>query len=278
MSADDQITPFLIMMQGLSPGINPSEAKHIEGAGLGMIVNTGTKEFYKGTEGLDIIICASDRNYKAWVPRDLGGGFRGSFDETDPVVREVMGRMIAKYRDSAPYKMPRYRDGKWSDEPARTPDTDEPIELIDTAQYYVLAGPHGDLNPQTVFRAIVAFKSTALSVWRGANSRWSSWKFSQKGMMKPAPRWAFMWHLTTRPESKGPGKNYYNWNLEPVVKNYKEAPLTRIESAIPLSYEDRRALYDMGSEFRELYARGAVKVDYEASAGAAAEDADNPPF
>jgi hypothetical protein len=87
-----------------------------------------------------------------------------------------------------------------------------------------------------------------------------------------------MWHLTTRPESKGPGKNYYNWNLEPVVKNYKEAPLTRIESAIPLSYEDRRALYDMGSEFRELYARGAVKVDYEASAGAAAEDADNPPF
>lgn len=260
LTGAEQLTPFLRMIQGLSPEINPAKAEHVAGAQMGMILNTATKEVWPGSEGLDVILCAREYGYGFWIPRDLGSGFRGMYPADDGLVRETLGRMTTKYGSSARFKMPRYREGRWSDEPPRTRDTDEAIEIVETGQFYALYGPHGDLNDGTASRAILSFTSTAIPVYQGVITRWTSWKWRQPdGRMVPAQLWSYPWHLTTRAQSAGPGKDFFNWNLQLALPagglTYRDAILAPDDP-----------LFALGREFYRSYREGAVKADYEAPA------------
>ncbi len=226
MTLGEQLTPFLRMLQGLSPELNRSKAEYVPGAELGMIINTATKELYLGAEGLDVVICAREYGYGQWIPRDLGGGFRGALAPDDPLVRETLARMAAKYGSSAKFKMPRYRDGRWSDPPARTRDTDEEVELVETGQLYLLYARPGELTADTAARAIVAMTSTALPVYQGVLTRHNSWKWPQStGPSLRAKLWAYVWRLTTRQDGNKKGE-FMNWNLNlAAATNYRQAHL-----------------------------------------------------
>jgi len=263
---DEQLTPFLRMLQGLSPEVNPSKAEYVRGAAMGMIINTN-QELFNGNEGLDVVLCAREHCYGQWIPRDLGSGFRGNLSPDDELVRRTIARMAAKYGASAKFKLPRYRDGRWTDEPPRTKDTDEPIELVEAGQLYVLYGPPGGLDMNSAQRAIISMTSTALPVYQSVITRHMSWRWLQAdGSMKPAPLWTYKWRLTAVPTKNNKGE-FFIWNLvlAPPATTYREARLLPTDP-----------LFVAGKEFNRLFNEGAVKADYETPA--AREPGDDLPF
>lgn len=77
---EDLGIPFLIIVQKGSPEVDKTHAdyktKRIEGAEVGSIVNTVTREIVGGeAEAAIFIPCSYERAFVEWKPRDTGGGF-----------------------------------------------------------------------------------------------------------------------------------------------------------------------------------------------------------
>jgi hypothetical protein len=267
LSANEQVTPFLVMLQGLSPQLNPSKAQYVRGASLGDIVDSGTQEVYPGAEGVDILVCARWYGYKMWIPRDLDGGFRGDLLESDRLVRDTIARMAEKYGPKgARFNMPRY-DGKtrkWSDPPAIHPETGEEIELQETGQLYVIYAPPGHLaSRERVRRAIVNFKSTSLSAYTGHLARHNGWTWPTSRGEQPAALWRYKYRLTTIDSNNAKGEfKVWQTHLAPPATTYHEADYRN---------EDPD-LYRMGHEFYDLFKTGGVKVDQAAERVADSEE------
>ena len=63
MTQEDLALPFLKVLGQLSPECNKRDAKHVEGAEPGMIINTVTNEIYDGVKGIDVVPVHYKRQY-----------------------------------------------------------------------------------------------------------------------------------------------------------------------------------------------------------------------
>jgi hypothetical protein len=240
---EEQVTPFLRMAQGLSPEVNPGKGEHIPGLTIGSIFNTVTKEFYPGKDGLDAIACWKDYHYGKWVPRDLGGGYRGSLSPNHQLVLDTMNRMAEIYGDikSARYHMPRYRDGAWTADPPYNEETNEPIELVETGQIYVIYGPP-PLTLANARRAIISCTSTALKSYALWNSTHNNMQWQQSnGSRKAAMIYSYLWRITTFQDHNKKGE-FFNWKfvLSPPGASYRDALVDRRE----LIYAEAKKFHD----------------------------------
>lgn len=77
VSTDDMTIPRLDVIQQLSPQLDPSSPKFIEGAKLGHIFNSLTGDLY---EHVFVINLHYETKYQIFKKRKFGGGFEGSFD------------------------------------------------------------------------------------------------------------------------------------------------------------------------------------------------------
>lgn len=273
LDLDEQLTPFVRILQGLSPQLNPSKSQYIPGAKLGMLFNTATGEVY---DAIDVIICAREHVFGQWIPRDLGEGFRGNLLPDDPLVRQTIARMALTHGASAKFKLPRY-DGKtrrWSDEPARTKDTDEEVELVETGNLYVIYGPTGNLSPATAQRALIAMTVTSYNEYKSIMTRHGSWKWLQSdGSMRVAKLWTYRWQFKAVPATNANGQEYFVWKagFGPPAQTYQQM---RILPNDPL--------YIAAEEFNKQFRDGVVKADYETAAQTvsreAGDDTEMPPF
>jgi len=267
---EEQRTPLLRMAQGLSPELNPAKGEYIRGLALGMIFNTATREVYDGREGLECVFCWKDYGYGQWIPRDLGGGYRGMLSPDDALVRATISRMAEKYGSSARFKMPHYRDGQWSDEPARTRDTNEAIELVETGQLYALYAPNGELSADNYSRAIIPFTSTAMGAYTGYVTRHSNALWPQRdGTRKSAPIFAYRWRLTTFGDKNGKGE-FSNWRIDlvPPGGSFIDALYAKND---PYLHHAARAFFT-------LCKTGIVKPDDTAAPAADRADSEDVPF
>lgn len=267
---EEQTVPFLRMAQGLSPELNPGKGEHIPGLTLGMIFNTATREKYPGQPGLPFVACRKEYGYGQWIPRDLGSGFRGMLTPDDPLVRETMARMAAKYGSSARFKFPRYRDGRWSDEPPRTRDTEEAIELVESGQLYILYG-YPELSAETAKRAVVAFTSTALGAYTRFNDTHLAQKWPQRnGPPAIPPIYAYKWALSDFLDKRG-NNEFYNWRVDLAVQgDYLKSLYAGADPE----------LFAMAKEFYRQIGAGLVRAD-DADAGTGsrrAPDDEDVPF
>jgi hypothetical protein len=262
---EEQTTPFLRMAQGQSPELKPSDGGYIRDLRLGDVFNTATREVYDGPTGIEGIICWKDYGYGQWIPRDLGGGFRGSISPEDPLVTQTLSRMAAKYGSSARFKMPRFKEGRWSDDPARTKDTNEPIELVETGQFYLLYGPR-PLSSANYKRAIIAFTVTALPAYNSVVTRHLNQEWPQpNGTRRAAPIYAYKWWFSTFLDKRG-ANEFYNWRAELAKPNDFIGSL--------YAREDPQ-LAHAAREFFELARSGKVQVA-DPSAGADPTTASGP--
>jgi len=266
LTLDEQSPPFLKIAQGLSPELDPSSAEHIPGLQLGGIFDSVGQTYYPGNVGVDLIVCHRQRHFGKWVPRDLGGGFRGMAQATDPFVLAELARVGGDR-----FRLPRWnREAKkWTAPPSIDPVTGEEVELVETGQMFVIYAPHGTLTAYTGERAIISCTRTALGAYTGMIDRWQRWKFTQpNGQKKPAPIWRWRWHVTTLDEEKR-GNKYKVWNFRRVPNEGS------YESAI-IPIED--PLFELGYEFFQLIQSGKVRADYESEASNVARDDEAPPF
>jgi len=141
MTQKDRVTPFIGLIQGLSPQIDPNKPSYIEGAAIGDLFNTVTGEVYKNKDGgLRVIPVMFQKVWNAWVPRDLGGGFLGSYADPE------MSKPIFVPPSTAQY--------------------DGDVQLSETANHFVLAeGKDGAWAP-----ALISMTSTKLKASRQWNT------------------------------------------------------------------------------------------------------------
>jgi hypothetical protein len=100
-TAADFALPFIYLLQKMSPQVDPDSEKFIDGAKVGMFLNTVTGQLY---ESLTVVPVDFEKVYIEWVPRDAGGGF------------------VAQYRSKNEAEMNKRED----------------TQIVDTANHYVL--------------------------------------------------------------------------------------------------------------------------------------------
>jgi hypothetical protein len=268
---EEQATPFLNIIQPGSPQLKKAAGEYIPGSEQGMIFNNVTDETFDGDRGLGMIVCARHPHWGVWVPRELSGGsggFRSALPPDHPDALAVLARMEEKYGfDRGRFNMPKFKDGRWSDEPYASPDTGDKLEIIETINLYVLWAELDDFCAETVNPAIIRFKSTAIPVYQGYIGRHKRWRWRQPdGTMKPGPLWLYRWRLWTKLEQRSAGDSY-NWRLtlaEP-ARTFREA----------VYRDEDPKLFAMAEDFHAQFVRGTVKVDYESGD---AVDPDAAPF
>jgi hypothetical protein len=149
-SADDNIIPFLSLLQDMSPEAKKRDPKYVEGAEPGFILNKASRQIWGPNDLLEVQPCAFDRTIVEWVPRDNGGGF---------VARHTLlpAGPDATMRSLGAKEQPDPRDPKkvrWV-----LPNGNE---LIDTRYHFVnIVHPDGRLEP-----VVMSFSSTGHSVSR----------------------------------------------------------------------------------------------------------------
>ena len=140
MTQEDLALPFLKVLGQLSPECNKRDAKHVEGAEPGMIINTVTNEIYDGVKGIDVVPVHYKRQYIEWQDR---GESQGA-----PVkIYEAGDDLPSTTRDK--FNKDRLSNGNY---------------LENTASHFVVI--LGD-NPTT---ALISMKATQLKVSRKWNS------------------------------------------------------------------------------------------------------------
>ena len=186
-SSEMQI-PFVRVAQSLSPQLSKKKGEYIEGLATGDAYNTLTSEMWSGETGLVVVPCYQTTKYLEFVPRTMGGGFRGEIGPNDPILQRTS-------RDGSKEILPNCN------------------ELVKSDQHFCLiVGEDGMTQP-----VVIDMKSTQLKVSR----RWKTQIAMQKikhpgtGAIITPPVFATLWRLNTVEETNDKG-DFYNWSVEKV--------------------------------------------------------------
>lgn len=192
ISKDDVSIPFLIVLQPLSPQIQPGNAVYLEGAKAGQILNTVTGAL---VDHIMVVPCDYKRSFIEWVPRAKGGGFRGEHGlEMEKTFNEKINRETGK----APL--------------------DNGNDLVDTRSFFVLTSDMTEEGTPSVAPAMISMASTQVKVAKN----WMNLilNYVPPGQ-KPGgrfPPWAAIYKLSTVLNKNEKG-SWYGWKVERVGFN-----------------------------------------------------------
>jgi len=179
-TTEDFAMPFLGILQDLSPAVKDGT---VEGAKIGMFINTATNELYNGEKGIRAIPCFRQRKFIEWVPRKEGGGYVAEYAPEDPVVK--------KAKDES-NEFGKFKVG-----------TNDLVETF-IAYWILLAEDRDELTSQVV----TSFKSMNIKKYK--NFMTTANQIRIQG--KPAPIFSHVYRLRTVSETK-PGGTFYNWDI-----------------------------------------------------------------
>ena len=185
MTQEDLALPFLKVLGQLSPECNKRDAKHVEGAEPGMIINTVTSEIYDGVKGIDVVPVHYKRQHIEWQDR---GESQGA-----PVkIYEAGDDLPSTTRDK--FNKDRLANGNY---------------LENTASHFVVILGN---NPTT---ALISMKATQLKVSRKWNSMMMGLKMQGKNGMFTPPTYSHIYKLKTVQQSNDKG-TWFGWDVSRV--------------------------------------------------------------
>ena len=185
MTQEDLALPFLKVLGQLSPECNKRDAKHVEGAEPGMIINTVTGEVYDGVKGIDVVPVHYKRQHIEWQDR---GESQGA-----PVkIYDAGDDLPSTTRDK--FNKDRLANGNY---------------LENTASHFVVI--LGD-SPTT---ALLSMKATQLKVSRKWNSMMMGLKMQGKNGMFTPPTYSHIYKLKTVQMSNDKG-TWFGWDVSTV--------------------------------------------------------------
>ena len=165
ITQEDLALPFLKVLGQLSPEVNKRNAKYVEGAEPGMIINTVTNEIFDGEKGIDVVPVYYKRQHIEWQDR---GESQGA-----PVKIYEAGDDLPKTsRDK--FNKDRLANGNY---------------LENTASHFVVVLGK---NPTT---ALISMKATQLKVSRKWNSMMMGLKMQGKNGMFTPPTYSHIYKL-----------------------------------------------------------------------------------
>ena len=183
ISQEDLALPFLKVLGQLSPEVNKRDAKYVEGAEPGRIINTVTNELF---DEINVIPCHYKRQYIEWQDRGTSAGAPVAIHEanSDIISQTTRGK---DYKDRLP-------NGNYLD---------------NTAQHFVLAIGS---TPQT---ALISMKGTQLKVSRKWNSMMTGVKFPGKTGLYTPSTYSHIYNLKTVQMSNDKG-TWFGWDVTKV--------------------------------------------------------------
>ena len=183
ISQEDLALPFLKVLGQLSPEVNKRDAKYVEGAEPGKIINTVTNELF---DEIQIVPCHYKRQYIEWQDRGTSTGAPVAIHEADSDI-------ISQTTRGKDYK-DRLANGNY---------------LENTASHFVLTV--GD-NPST---ALISMKSTQLKVSRKWNSMMMGIKMQGKNGLFTPPTYSHIYTLKPVQMSNDKG-TWFGWDVAKV--------------------------------------------------------------
>lgn len=189
-SADCYAIPFVYILQSGSPQCKKSEGAYIKGAEEGMFLNSVSLDLSDGSIGIEVVPVLFQQRFIAWGLREKGGGFRGEYLPSDPIVQRV-------HKDPDPTKN---RD-IMNDYPEQ--------QLVDTRVHYCLMRSGDGFVP-----VVITFSSTQVKKSKQWMSRMQNLQMRnpKTGMMGPAPMASRVWTLQTTPEKNDQG-SWFGWKI-----------------------------------------------------------------
>ena len=186
ITQEDLALPFLKVLGQLSPEINKQNAKFIDGAEPGMIVNSVTKELYDGKKGIDIIPVHYERQYVEWQDRGQTGNAPVAIHKADSDIVSTTTR-----------------DKSWKD---RLPNGNY---LENTTNHFVI------LMGKSPSTALISMKATQLKVSRKWNSMMMGIKLQGKNGLFTPPTYSHIYKLKTVQMSNDKG-TWFGWDVSQV--------------------------------------------------------------
>ena len=182
---DDLALPFLKVLGQLSPEVNTRDAKHVEGAQPGMIINTVTGELHDGEKGIEVLPVFYKRQYIEWQDRGESKGapvhIYNAGDDIPKTTRDKMNK-------------DRLGNGNY---------------LENTANHYVVT--LGD-SPST---ALISMKATQLKISKKWNSMMLGIKMQGKNGLFTPPTYSHIYKLRTVQQSNDKG-TWFGWDVSQV--------------------------------------------------------------
>ncbi|HBP65139.1 MAG TPA: hypothetical protein DD730_12890, partial [Desulfosporosinus sp.] len=177
----DYAIPFMTILQSLSPQLKRGSG--VEGAEVGALFNTVTKEVIDGEKGVIAIPCAYQKSWIEWKTRETGGGFVKQHT-TEDIMRSTTPNV--KGDNLLP-------NGNM---------------VVPTANYYIIV-IRDNGAPETVVLSMTKTQLTKAKKW---NSIMSAIKLTgAKGLYTP-PMFSHKYRLTTHEEEKN-SFAWYAWEI-----------------------------------------------------------------
>lgn len=210
---NDFTIPYLTILQGISPQIGGAPDDRIEGAAIGDLMISSTKEIFKGKEGLIFQPCDKRTIWVEWTPRKTPDGRKiaggGKFVATHEPASDVVRKAIATQ------KFPNY-------------STDAGNVLQDTRYFAGLIHRTLDLDEQSKLppeELIISFSVTKIKPYKAYMDKIKSVKFGGQ-----IPLYANRILITSFTDSVGGGEPFQNFRLTPAIDNNVKS------SIIPSTY------------------------------------------
>tara|TARA_R110000824_G_scaffold139832_5_gene305276 strand:- start:283 stop:1050 length:768 start_codon:yes stop_codon:yes gene_type:complete len=182
---EDLALPFLKVLGQLSPEVNKRDAKYVEGAEPGMILNTVTNALYDGTKGIQVLPVFYKRQYIEWQDRGESKGapvhIYNAGDDIPKTTRDKMNK-------------DRLGNGNY---------------LENTANHYVVT--LGE-SPST---ALISMKATQLKISKKWNSMMLGIKMQGKNGLFTPPTYSHIYKLRTVQQSNDKG-TWFGWDVSQV--------------------------------------------------------------
>ena len=182
---DDLALPFLKVLGQLSPECNKRDAKHVEGAEPGMIINTVTNELFDGVKGIDVLPVYYKRQYIEWQDRGESQGAPVHIYEAGDDIPQTT-------RDKG--NKDRLANGNY---------------LENTASHFVVVLGK---NPSS---ALISMKATQLKISRKWNSMMMGIKMQGKNGLFTPPTYSHIYKLKTVQMSNDKG-TWFGWDVSKV--------------------------------------------------------------
>jgi len=182
---EDLALPFLKVLGQLSPEVNTRDAKHVEGAQPGMIINTVTNELYDGEKGIQVLPVYYKRQYIEWQDRGESKGAPVSIYEAGDDIPKTT-------RDKG--NKDRLANGNY---------------LENTVSHFVV------LLGKTPTTALISMKATQLKISRKWNSMMMGIKMQGKNGLFTPPTYSHIYKLKTVQQSNDKG-TWFGWDVSKV--------------------------------------------------------------
>lgn len=232
LTKDDLSIPFLNLLQKGSPQVDEDNPAAVKGAKPGLGYNSVTGELYDLKDrGILIIPVHRTHTMDEWIPRDDGGGFRGSH----PVDGEVHRKAKADLEAMSDAERAKIKSGKLPG-----PDGND---LVETFKVYCLViNEDGSLD-----RIVLSFSSTAIKNYRNMMTVATSITEEKEGGRKAlAPLWSRRYRLMSEFQQN----DQYTWYV-------LKAKLDGTKAEAKVTDEQ----FDAAKAFRMLITSGAATAN-----------------